>query len=111
MTAFSTRKEHFENRHIGPNSDETKQMLDKLGLDSIDQLIDETIPANIRREDKMTIDEPLSEYKLLATLKGQASKNQVFKSYLGQGYYDTVVPGVILRNILENPGWYTQYTH
>ena len=110
MTSFSSRKEHFDTRHIGPNEQEAAKMLDKLGLNSIDELINQTIPANIRREDEMTISEPLSEYKLLNSLKAQASKNQVFKSYIGMGYYDTIVPPVILRNILENPGWYTQYT-
>lgn len=110
MTSFSSRKEHFDARHIGPNDQEVSAMLDKLGLDTIDALIDETVPANIRRNDEMNISAPLSEYKLLKQLKAQASKNQVFKSYIGMGYYDTIVPPVILRNILENPGWYTQYT-
>lgn len=110
MTSFSSRKEHFDARHIGPNEQETSKMLSKLDLKNIDELIDQTIPQNIRRKDEMTIAEPLSEYKLLNTLKAQASKNLVFKSYIGMGYYDTIVPPVILRNVLENPGWYTQYT-
>lgn len=110
MTTFSTRKEHFEHRHIGPSAADTATMLDKLDIKSMDQLVDETIPANIRRKDTMKISEPLSEHKLLTTLKESASKNKVYTSYLGQGYYNTIVPGVILRNVLENPGWYTQYT-
>lgn len=110
MTTFSTRKEHFEHRHIGPSTTDTDAMLDKLNISSIDQLVDETIPANIRRKDTMNISEPLSEYRMLNMLKENASKNKVYTSYLGQGYYNTIVPGVILRNVLENPGWYTQYT-
>lgn len=110
MTQFSARKEHFEARHIGPNDHEVASMLEKIGVSSLDELIDQTVPANIRRKDTMKLDAPLSEYKLLNTLKAKASKNQVFKSYLGMGYYDTIVPPVILRNVLENPGWYTQYT-
>lgn len=110
MTNFSARKEHFEARHIGPNALETQEMLDKIGVSSMDELIDQTVPSNIRRKDEMKIESPLSEYKLLNTLKASASQNQVFKSYIGMGYYDTIIPPVILRNILENPGWYTQYT-
>lgn len=110
MTNFSARKEYFEARHIGPNALETQEMLDKIGVSSMDELIDQTIPSNIRRKDEMKLDAPLSEYKLLNTLKTSASQNQAFKSYLGMGYYDTIIPPVILRNILENPGWYTQYT-
>ncbi|MGB0431794.1 MAG: aminomethyl-transferring glycine dehydrogenase, partial [Bacteroidia bacterium] len=110
MTNFSARKEHFEARHIGPNTAETQEMLSSIGVSSIDELIDQTVPANIRRKDQMQLNAPLSEYKLLSSLKAESSKNQVFKSYIGMGYYDTIVPTVILRNILENPGWYTQYT-
>ncbi|MFY0674217.1 MAG: aminomethyl-transferring glycine dehydrogenase [Bacteroidia bacterium] len=110
MTNFSARKEHFEARHIGPNALETQEMLNKIGVSSMDELIDQTVPSNIRRKDEMKLDAPLSEYKLLNTLKASASQNQVFKSYLGMGYYDTIIPPVILRNVLENPGWYTQYT-
>lgn len=110
MTTFSARKEHFENRHIGPSSSDTSEMLNKLNLGSIDELIDQTIPASIRMDGSLNLPEGVSEYKLLQDLKTKASTNQVFKSYIGMGYYDTVIPLVILRNILENPGWYTQYT-
>ncbi|MCB0736916.1 MAG: aminomethyl-transferring glycine dehydrogenase [Bacteroidetes bacterium] len=110
MTQFTARKEHFQNRHIGPNANETAEMLKTLELNSLDELIEQTVPANIRKGQKLNLPEGMSEYKLLQELKAKASANQVFKSYLGQGYYDTIVPPVILRNILENPGWYTQYT-
>ncbi|MBI1183635.1 glycine dehydrogenase (aminomethyl-transferring), partial [bacterium] len=96
MTKFSARKEHFEARHIGPNADETAQMLAKIGVNSLDELIDQTIPANIRRKNPMQLDAPLSEYKLLNTLKAEAAENKVFKSYIGMGYYDTIIPPVIL---------------
>ncbi|MBI3141372.1 MAG: aminomethyl-transferring glycine dehydrogenase [Bacteroidetes bacterium] len=110
MTSFSARKEHFEMRHIGPNKNETAAMIARIGVSSVDQLISETVPANIRRKDKMELGAPMSEYKLLQELKEAAGANKLFKSYIGQGYYDTIVPPVILRNLLENPGWYTQYT-
>ncbi|HEY0898508.1 MAG TPA: aminomethyl-transferring glycine dehydrogenase subunit GcvPA, partial [Sphingobacteriaceae bacterium] len=103
-------KESFQSRHIAPDSSETQEMLKTIGVDSVDQLIDETVPAKIRLKQALNLPEAKSEFQYLTDLKQVASKNQVFKSYIGQGYYDVIVPGVIQRNILENPGWYTQYT-
>ena len=100
----------FSRRHIGIRPDEAKEMLKVIGFDSLDQLIDKTVPANIRMAGKLNIPEALTEYEYLRMLKNIAAKNKVFKNYIGQGYYDTIVPSVILRNIFENPGWYTQYT-
>jgi glycine dehydrogenase len=100
----------FANRHIGPRESDINEMLDVIGIDSIESLMNETIPENIRLKEKLVLDEPLSEYQFLKKLKKIASKNKVFKSYIGLGYYNTITPSVIQRNILENPGWYTQYT-
>lgn len=100
----------FVNRHIGPNAGELIEMIQAMGLDSIDQLITETIPDEIRMNKKLMLDEPLSELQFLSHLKTVASKNKVFKSYIGMGYNPTILPPVIQRNLLENPGWYTQYT-
>lgn len=104
------KSDNFERRHIGPDPQETEKMLEQIGVDSIDQLIDQTIPATIRNKQRMNLPPALSEREMLQELSKIASKNKVFKSYIGLGYYDTIVPGVILRNILENPGWYTAYT-
>lgn len=103
-------QEQFKNRHIAPNAADTQAMLTSIGLKSLDELIDQTVPANIRLKQALNLPEPLSEANYLSKLKQTASKNKVFKSYIGQGYYGVQVPGVIQRNILENPGWYTQYT-
>jgi len=100
----------FENRHIGPNELEIKDMLQVVGVNSLEQLIEETIPSKIKLKSELKLDEPLSEYKFIENLKKIADKNKVFKSYIGMGYYPTILPAVIQRNILENPGWYTQYT-
>ncbi|MDQ3019175.1 MAG: aminomethyl-transferring glycine dehydrogenase [Bacteroidota bacterium] len=100
----------FVNRHIGPDEKEINEMLEVVGTSSLDELISETIPQQIRNKNELNLDEPLSEYKFLQNLKKIASKNQIYKSYIGMGYYPTITPPVIQRNILENPGWYTQYT-
>ncbi|MDO6424461.1 aminomethyl-transferring glycine dehydrogenase [Saccharophagus degradans] len=100
----------FISRHIGPNADQTRAMLDAMGLDSIDQLIDLTVPASIRGEETRALAAPVNEQQALAELKNIAGDNQRFKSYIGMGYHPTYVPPVILRNVLENPGWYTAYT-
>ena len=101
---------NFVCRHNGPNATEIKAMLEKIGVSSLDQLIDETIPSSIRLTEPMNLPEGLNEYQLLNHLKEIASRNKLFKSYIGMGYYPAITPGVILRNILENPGWYTAYT-
>ncbi|HMS71125.1 MAG TPA: glycine dehydrogenase (aminomethyl-transferring), partial [Saprospiraceae bacterium] len=100
----------FERRHIGPSKDETRKMLDLLDLDNIDQLIDETVPETIRLQEPIDIPEALTEFELLHHLKEISMKNKVYKNFIGQGYYGTVTPSVIARNIFQNPGWYTQYT-
>lgn len=100
----------FSDRHIGPGEDETKIMLSTIGVSSLDELIDKTVPSSIRLNKQLSMDKPLSEIELLNRLKVVASKNKIYKNYIGLGYYPTITPGVIRRNILENPGWYTQYT-
>jgi len=102
--------DEFSSRHIGPNTRETKKMLEVMGLDSIETLIGETVPAGIRRTAPLQIPAALSEFQYLQELRKTASLNKVFKSYIGLGYYNSITPAVIRRNILENPGWYTQYT-
>ena len=100
----------FALRHIGPNEEDQNQMLKTIGIDSLDQLIDETIPSDIRLKDGLKLDEPMTEYEYLNHIFELSKKNKVFKSYIGLGYHPTIVPAVIQRNILENPGWYTAYT-
>ena len=100
----------FERRHIGPGADEIESMLDAIGYDSLEALIDATIPAAIRFGGTLRTGEPCSEYEALAELAALAAENQVFRSYLGMGYHDCITPPVILRKVLENPGWYTAYT-
>jgi glycine dehydrogenase len=102
--------EKFVNRHIGPSGNDVKEMLNVMGIDSLDNLIDETVPAKIRLKEKLGLDEPMTEYRLIQYLGQLAKKNKIQKSYIGLGYYGTITPAVILRNILENPEWYTQYT-
>ena len=103
-------QEKFEHRHIAPNEHDTVKMLETIGVNSIDELIEQTIPSTIRLKNALNLPVAKSEFDYLNDLKQTASKNNVFKSYIGQGYNDVIVPGVIQRNILENPGWYTQYT-
>lgn len=103
-------QEKFANRHIAPNEADTQAMLKAVGVKSIEDLIDQTVPSSIRLKADLDLPEALSEVDYLAKLKETASLNKVYKSYIGQGYYNTYTPGVILRNVFENPGWYTQYT-
>ena len=109
MSQFA-HPDRFENRHIGPNEAETDKMLKAIGCDSLDSLIQETIPDSIRLGKSLDLPEAMSEYEYLNHLKQLASENKVFRSYIGMGYYGTITPPVILRNLFENPGWYTQYT-
>ena len=102
--------DNFVCRHNGPNASETKAMLEKIGVESLDQLIDETVPSSIRMDKPMDLPKGMNEYEFLNHLKEVAAKNKIYKSFIGMGYYNTITPGVILRNILENPGWYTAYT-
>ena len=101
---------NFAKRHIGISSSELVEMLKTIGVSSLDQLIDETVPAGIRMSKELNLPEALTENEYLTMLKSIASKNKIFKTYIGQGYYGTITPTVILRNIFQNPGWYTQYT-
>src|SRR6187402_426798 len=110
MNLNTDYQELFEKRHIAPNDAATTEMLKTLGVNTLDQLIDQTVPAKIRLKQSLQLPAAKSEFDYLNNLKQTASKNKVYKSYIGQGYYDVIVPGVIQRNILENPGWYTQYT-
>ena len=103
-------QEKFQERHIAPGAKDTAAMLKTVGADSLDQLIEETVPSKIRLKQPLNLPEPKSEYDYLKHLKRVSLNNKIFKSFIGQGYYDTVTPAVILRNIFENPGWYTQYT-
>ncbi|MEH2451084.1 aminomethyl-transferring glycine dehydrogenase [Nostoc sp.] len=106
----SQKLSSFVPRHIGPNSDDIQQMLKVLGFSRLDALINQTVPQAIRLKRSLKLPEAESEYAALASLKKVAAKNQVFRSYIGMGYYDSITPPVIGRNILENPGWYTAYT-
>lgn len=103
-------KEKFENRHIGSNESSTAEMLNFIGVATLEELINQTIPSKIRLKQPLNLAPAVSEFEFLKEFKKLAQKNKVFKSYIGTGYYDTIVPGVILRNILENPAWYTAYT-
>ena len=100
----------FEARHLGPRPHEVDHMLKTIGVSSLDELIDSTIPKAIRLKAPMRIDEPMSEFEYLRHIRDLASLNKVYKTYIGLGYYNTITPSVILRNIFENPGWYTAYT-
>ena len=104
------QKTDFIRRHIGPGEEELRALLATVGAESLDDLIEQTVPAAIRRPGPLGIGAPMTEVEALAKLKGYAAKNQIAKSYIGMGYHDTHVPHVILRNVLENPGWYTAYT-
>lgn len=100
----------FESRHNGPTEAEIAAMLEKIGATSLEELIDQTVPKAIQLERPLQLPAAQLESEFLKSFKKLASKNKVFKSYIGMGYYDTLVPGVVLRNVLENPGWYTAYT-
>ena len=100
----------FQLRHIGPREKDQKQMLKTIKADSLDQLIFETIPDDILLKDKLNLAPAMSEYEYLNHINELGAKNKVFKSYIGLGYHEAIVPSVIQRNILENPGWYTAYT-
>ena len=103
-------KELFETRHIGTLGNDRELMLKEIGIDSIDKLVDLTIPEGIRLKNKLNIPDAMSEFEYLNAVKEIGAKNKVYKTYIGMGYYNTIVPPVIQRNVLENPGWYTAYT-
>ena len=100
----------FAHRHIGPSSQEQKDMLNTIGVSSIDQLVSETIPAGIRLEKDLDLEPAMSEQEYLNHINKLSQLNKVYKSYIGIGYHPSNMPAVIQRNILENPGWYTAYT-
>uniref|UniRef100_A0A8C5P4X0 Glycine cleavage system P protein n=1 Tax=Jaculus jaculus TaxID=51337 RepID=A0A8C5P4X0_JACJA len=104
------RHDDFARRHIGPGDKDQREMLQALGLASIDELIDKTVPNSIRLKRPLKMEDPVCENEILANLRAISSKNQVWRSYIGMGYYNCSVPQAILRNLLENPGWITQYT-
>jgi len=100
----------FARRHIGPSLEEQRQMLAALGFSTLGELTEAAVPSSIRLRQPLQLPPPLTESSALETLKALAGRNQVFRSYLGMGYSDCIIPAVIQRSILENPGWYTQYT-
>ncbi|MBW7892306.1 MAG: aminomethyl-transferring glycine dehydrogenase [Chitinophagaceae bacterium] len=110
MNVFDYQANEFRTRHIGPNETDKQLMLETIGVNSIEELLDKTIPSTIRLNAPLPLPSPLHEYEYLQELKKTAQLNKLFKTYIGQGYYGTITPTVIQRNIFENPGWYTQYT-
>src|SRR5574338_347628 len=110
MSLFEAQSKEFQYRHNGPNESQTEEMLKTIGVKSLDELIDRTVPSGIRMKGELNLPSAMSEAEYLNHIKEVSLKNKIFKSYIGQGYYDCITPSVILRNIFENPGWYTQYT-
>lgn len=110
MDLFSKQQQEFIGRHIGPNAHDTELMLKTIGLSGLDELIDRTVPAAIRMSQPLNIPAGQSEAEFIQQLKETSLKNKLNKNYIGQGYYDNHTPNVILRNLFENPGWYTSYT-
>ena len=100
----------FASRHIGPSDEETAAMLKIIGSDSVDSLMSEVVPGQIRIQDELGLPYAMTEYEYLKHIREVAAKNKVYRSYIGMGYYNTITPSPILRNLFENPGWYTQYT-
>ena len=100
----------FALRHIGPKEGEVSKMLTALEVDSVEELLSETLPEEIRLPQQMNLREGISEYRFLNELRALSDENQLFETYIGLGYHPTITPAVIQRNILENPGWYTAYT-
>ena len=98
--------EDFSRRHIGPNENEISQMLDVVGVESVDELIRKTVPEDILDEEVLKISAPMSELELARRVNKLGSMNKVYRNYIGMGYYDSKVPPPIVRNLLENPGWY-----
>src|SRR5215831_10289582 len=107
---FLQHPDQFVRRHNGPNANETREMLALLGHNSLEGLVDAAVPQKIRINNKLNLPAARSESEALAELRRIAGENKVFRSFIGMGYYDCITPPVIQRNVLENPGWYTQYT-
>lgn len=110
MNLFEYQTTEFQRRHIGPNATDLSAMLTTIQEPNIESLISKTVPDSIRIKEYLAVPAAISEFEYLAELKKVAAKNKLYKNYIGQGYYGTITPSVILRNIFENPGWYTQYT-
>lgn len=110
MNLFEQQSNEFISRHIGPREADTGAMLKTIGTGSLDELIDRTVPPAIRMQQQLNLPAAMGEHEYLKHIKEVSLKNKLFTNYIGQGYYDTITPPVILRNIFENPGWYTQYT-
>ena len=110
MAMHLSYSDSFANRHNGPSKSDVDEMLDVLGKNTLDELIEESVPSSIMLEKPLALNEALSEYEFLQRVKDIAAENVVYRSFIGMGYYDTITPAVIQRNILENPSWYTQYT-
>src|SRR6186997_2159272 len=110
MDLFEKQSCEFISRHIGPDEHSTKQMLKTIGVPDLDTLISRTVPPAIRMQHELNLPAAMSEHQYLQHIKEVSLRNKLFKNYIGQGYYDTIIPSVILRNVFENPGWYTQYT-
>ena len=104
------KKELFQSRHLGNDISQVSEMLTEIGVNSLEQLIDETIPLSIRLKENLEIPKAISEFEFLNHIKQLAKKNKPFRSFIGMGFYECITPTVILRNVVENPGWYTQYT-
>jgi len=104
------RTDSFVLRHIGPSKNEVNEMVEAIGVSSVDELINKTIPSDIRLKNNLDLPKALSEFEYMSHIQEFANKNKLYKNYIGLGYHPTIVPGVIQRNILENPGWYTAYT-
>lgn len=101
---------NFINRHNGPTASDIEYMLKEVGVSSLDELVDQTLPKSIRLPKALNLPDGLNEYEYISHIKSLAEKNKIYKTFIGQGYYNTITPGVISRNIFENPGWYTSYT-
>ena len=110
MKVSFENQEHFKRRQIGPNERDLPKMLEIVGVKTLDELIGQTIPVHIRLEKELDVPKGIQEHHFLQLAAELASQNKMFKSYIGLGYSDCITPSVILRNIFENPGWYTQYT-
>ena len=110
MSLGQQDNEQFSDRHIGPRDSDVSAMLRSLGVSSLDELVGQTIPESIRINQDLNLPEGFSEEELLEYVDQISSQNKIFRSHIGTGYYDTIVPPVIARNVLENPGWYTAYT-
>ena len=110
MNVFEKQANEFSSRHNGPAESEQDAMLQKIGMASMKELINKTIPESIQTREPLETGDPMSEHQYLSELKKTAQQNKIYKNFIGQGYYNTLVPNVILRNLFQNPGWYTQYT-